>query len=191
MNPSVVLTADTVFGTCVNEYVITRTWTVTDDCGNSASDFQVVTVEDNTFPTITGILPTDITVACDLIPAPPIPGTDIVGADNCGLQAFDYAVASTQGSDTDLCSFYNYTLTRTWTAIDMCGNTTVHTQVITVEDNTPPSFVRPANLTVDCQNVNDLTITGNITALSDNCDGGPDVTYTDVDIREYALKHIL
>jgi len=181
-NPNIVLTADTVFGTCVNEYVITRTWTATDACGNAASDSQVVTVEDTTFPTITGTLPTDITVECNAIPTPPVPGTDIIGADNCGLQAFDYAVASTQGSDTDMCNFYNYTLTRTWTAIDLCGNTTVHTQIITVGDNTPPSFTRPANLTVDCQNVNDLTITGNITGLSDNCDAGPTVDFVDVTV---------
>ncbi len=178
-NPNIVLTADTVQGSCVHTYVITRTWTVTDDCGNSASDSQVITVEDTTFPTITGTLPADMTVECNAIPAPPVPGVDIVGADNCGIQAFDYAVASTQGSDPDMCNFYNYTLTRTWTAIDMCGNTTVHTQIITVGDNMPPSFTRPANLTVDCQNVNDLTITGNITGLSDNCDGGPDVNFTD------------
>jgi len=179
MNPMIVLTADTLAGACDNEYVITRTWTATDACGNVASDDQVITVEDTTDPTITGTLPVDITVECNAIPAPPVAGTDIVGADNCGLASFDYLQVSTQGIDTDLCSFYDYTLTRTWTAIDLCGRTTVHTQIITVEDNNNPMMTRPVNLTVDCQDVNNLAVTGEPTNVSDGCDADPDVTFVD------------
>lgn len=179
MNPTITFTTNTVPGTCVNEYVTTITWTAIDACGNMASADQVVTVQDNTNPTITGTLPTDITVECNAIPEPPIAGTDIVGADNCGLASFDYLQTSTQGIDTDLCSFYDYTLTRTWTAIDQCGNTTVHTQTITVEDNNNPTMTRPVNLTVDCENVNNFAVTGEPTNVSDGCDNDPAVTFVD------------
>lgn len=179
MNPTVVFTTSTAPGSCANEYVITRTWTVTDACGNIASDDQVITVQDNTDPTITGTLPTDVTVECNAIPTPPVAGTDIIGADNCGLTSFDYLETSTQGTDPDLCSFYDYALTRIWTAIDDCGNTTVHTQVITVQDNNDPTFTRPVNLTVNCENVNNFGITGQPTNVSDGCDNDPAVTFVD------------
>ena len=140
MNPIIVFTTNTVSGSCANEYVITRTWTATDACGNVASDDQVITVQDNTFPTITGTLPTDVTVECDAIPTAPVAGTDIVGADNCGLASFDYLQNSTQGIDPDMCSFYNYALTRTWTAVDLCGNTTIHTQAVSYTHLTLPTI---------------------------------------------------
>ncbi|MFK8007844.1 MAG: gliding motility-associated C-terminal domain-containing protein [Saprospiraceae bacterium] len=179
MNPTITFTFNTIPGICINEYVTTITWTAVDACGNTASDDQVVTVQDNTFPTIIGTLPTDVTVECNAIPDPPVAGTDIVGADNCTLASFDYLQTSTQGIDTDLCSFYNYTLTRTWTAIDECGNTTTHTQTIVVEDNNNPTMTRPVNLTVDCENVNNLAVTGQPTGVSDGCDNDPEVTFVD------------
>ncbi|MBK8563051.1 MAG: hypothetical protein IPN76_06805 [Saprospiraceae bacterium] len=43
------------------------------------------------------------------------------------------------GGDTG-CS---YTLTRTWTATDACGNSTVAQQILTVLDNTPPVLYAP------------------------------------------------
>jgi len=179
MNPVIVFTTNTVPGACANEAVITRTWTATDALWKYGMDDQVITVQDNIFPTVTGTLPADVTVECNAIPAVPIAGTDIVGADNCGLASFDYLQISTQGTDTDLCSFYNYTLTRTWTAIDECGNTTVHTQVIIVEDNNDPTMVRPVNLTVNCENVNNFAVTGQPTNVSDGCDNSPEVTFVD------------
>ena len=45
----------------------------------------------------------------------------------------------------------NYTIERTFTATDDCGNETVGTQVITVEDTTAPEFtVVPEDYTVEC-----------------------------------------
>ena len=54
-------------GGCEDEYTLTRTWTAEDNCGNTSSCSQVITVEDNTPPVIT--CPVDETVECDAIPA--------------------------------------------------------------------------------------------------------------------------
>ena len=50
-------------GTCEGEEIITRTWTLTDDCGNTTQHVQVITAKDNTAPTFT--VPADITIFKD------------------------------------------------------------------------------------------------------------------------------
>ena len=50
-------------GSCVGEQIITRTWSLTDDCGNTTTHVQTITVEDNTPPTFT--VPADITIYKD------------------------------------------------------------------------------------------------------------------------------
>ena len=63
--------------------------------------------------------------------------------------------------------------------MDVCGNTTIHFQTISVEDIEVPTFTQPADLTVNCENVNNLLIAGDVTNHMDNCDGDPDVSFVD------------
>jgi hypothetical protein len=60
-----------------------------------------------------------------------------------------------------------YSILRTWTATDACGNTTVHTQTINVSDTTAPEFQDdlPEDVTVECSELTDAEV---ITAI-DNC----------------------
>ena len=53
----------TIPGSCVNKFVLKRTYTATDVCGNSNSQTQTITVDDTTAPVITSI-PADVTVQC-------------------------------------------------------------------------------------------------------------------------------
>ncbi len=50
-------------GSCVGETILTRTWTLTEDCGNSTVKIQTITIKDNTPPTFTE--PGDITIYKD------------------------------------------------------------------------------------------------------------------------------
>ncbi|WP_164905520.1 hypothetical protein, partial [Flavobacterium sufflavum] len=70
----------------------------------------------------------------------------------------------------------NYTLTRTWTAKDACGNESSKSQTITVKDTTAPVLSNaPADVTVECSAVPTATA-ADLTA-TDNCDAAPVVTY--------------
>jgi uncharacterized repeat protein (TIGR01451 family) len=168
--------ADTVAaGACANESVITRTWTLTDECDNTTSLVQTITVEDNTAPSFT--VPADITVECDVdVNDLSVTGDVTDEADNCstGLEA---TFADTV--DAGACANESV-ITRTWTLTDGCDNTTTLVQTITVEDNTAPSFTVPADITVECDvDVNDLSVTGDVTDEADNCSTGLEATFAD------------
>ncbi|HMG15081.1 MAG TPA: SdrD B-like domain-containing protein, partial [Saprospiraceae bacterium] len=155
-------------GTCAGNYVLSRKWKVEDNCGNTLTKTQTITVKDNTKPVFT-YCPVDVTVECDAVPNP---GTPTV-TDNCDTQVdITYAQVRTDGACTD-----SYILKRTWTATDDCGNTAQCTQVITVRDTKAPVFAGcPANVTVECDAV---PAKGTPTA-TDNCDAVVDITYNQV-----------
>ena len=158
-------------GGCDDEYTITRTWTATDDCGNATSCDQTINVQDTTAPTFDQSLPTDATEECDALSSPDV----LTFSDNCGAsgQATVYTETSTQGADPAQCDYMSYTITRTWTATDECGNTAEHVQTITVEDSTSPTFTAPPTWTgadgLECGDEDDLSITGFPTDIDDNC----------------------
>ena len=119
-------------GLCEDSYTLTRTWTATDNCGNTDIQSQVITVQDVTAPVLAGV-PADVTVECDAVPAPATP----TASDNCDSDVtIDFNEVRTDGLCED-----TYTLTRTWTATDNCGNTDVQSQVITVQDVTAPQMI--------------------------------------------------
>ena len=127
-------------GGCAGEYILTRTFTATDDCGNSATAQQVITVEDTTAPEFT-FVPADYTVEC----SDDMPMEDAAATDNCGTVDVTVMSETTAGDCPG-----NYTITRTFTATDDCGNQSEAIQTITVEDTTAPELSIPADYTVEC-----------------------------------------
>jgi large repetitive protein len=159
-------------GSCPDTYTLTRTWTATDNCGNSITHVQVISVEDTTAPVWDQVMPADITVECDDVPAAP---AVVTASDNCDSEVtVVFGEVRTDGSCPD-----TYTLTRTWTATDNCGNSITHVQVITVEDTTDPTWdqVMPADITVECDDVPEAPA---LVTASDNCDDDVEITYTEV-----------
>ncbi len=140
--------------------------TVTDNGSCSATATATVPVaQDNQPPVFNqSPLPANITVSCN---APVPPPAVLTASDNCDN---DVTVTLTSVTTPGSCP-QNATITRTWVAADDAGNTAVHTQTVTVRDNTAPVFNQPlpANITLSCDAM--LPQAPQVTA-SDNCDPG-------------------
>jgi hypothetical protein len=162
--------------------VITRTYSVTDDCLNQITVIQLITINDITNPTFTA--PADITISkdasCSYDADPSITGDVTNEADNCstGLNATysDVEVAGTCEGEV--------IITRTWSLTDDCGLTTTHDQIITVADNVEaPTFTAPADITISkdatCNYDASVSITGDVTDEADNCTTTLNATYSD------------
>ncbi|WP_452600965.1 gliding motility-associated C-terminal domain-containing protein [Pontimicrobium sp. MEBiC06410] len=165
-----------VAGTCEGSFIITRTWTLTDSCGNTAPEqTQTITVSDNIAPTFTA--PADIEIECDQDPNDLTITGDVTDEnDNCST-TLDATYTDTTASGS--CANESV-ITRTWTLADDCGNTTTLIQTITISDNTAPTFTVPTDIEIECdQDASDLTLTGDVTDETDNCSTNLDATYTD------------
>ena len=140
------------------------TFTLSDACGNSISETATFTIVDTQDPVFTYI-PENITVECTEVPEPGTP----VAMDNCSDVTVVYNGEEIETGD---CAG-NYTITRTWTATDECGNSSQGSQIITVEDNTAPEFtIIPEDMTVECDgegNITDLNAWLNSAEATDNC----------------------
>ncbi|HHM20732.1 MAG TPA: T9SS type A sorting domain-containing protein [Bacteroidetes bacterium] len=123
---------------------ITVTWTATDACGNSSTFSATLTVVDHTAPAFAGV-PADLTLdRCDDIPPP----ANVTASDGCDPNP-ELTFDETQTGDD--CHF---TIIRTWTATDDCGNSGQYVQTITVADDNPPVFSNvPADITAECPDV--------------------------------------
>ncbi len=144
-----------------------RTWTVSDECGNTVSNPQNITIEDTTPPALSAT-PADITVAC-IGDIPGDPG--ITATDTCD----DMPTVTFTQSTAPACPG-NGIITNTWLATDCAGNSVSHVQTVTIDDNTPPVLsAMPADVTVDCaaNAPSDLGITA-----TDSCDDMVNVTFT-------------
>ena len=128
-NPVVAFVSDVSDGNTCPE-VITRTYSVTDDCGNSINVTQVITIGDNTNPTASN--PADINIALAPAPAPDI--TLVIDeADNCTVNPVVAFVSDV--SDGNPCPEI---ITRTYSVTDDCGNQIFVTQLIIIGGGTIP-----------------------------------------------------
>ncbi|MDA8605932.1 hypothetical protein N9L13_02760 [Flavobacteriales bacterium] len=124
--------------TCLENGGVMRTWSVTDDCGNADTAVQYITIIDTEGPTFTST-PQNIELNCnDEIPM----GSP--AAEDCSAVTMSEAVdVISEGS----CGT-SYTIHRTWTATDECGNASDYTQTIMVTDQVAPTFISfPADVT--------------------------------------------
>ncbi|MDB0025144.1 hypothetical protein N9D95_01195, partial [Flavobacteriales bacterium] len=162
------LSSETIAGNCAHEYQLIRTFTATDDAGNSAEATQIISVVDTTGPDL--FVPPSYEADC----GDELLLLDALASDACGLalvtleESYDYSCA--QG----------YVLTRTFTALDECFNETIGVQTITVSDSEAPVFTFvPEGYSAECSDelvLDDASATDNcgeaaITVVNDTIDG--------------------
>ena len=118
---------------CVNNVfqTVTRTYTATDQCGNSSQATQLIEIRDFMPPTFS--IPPNVTISCEDSTDPAFTGGGIVdGEDNCSGFTIDFSDTMPTGcAGTGVIS-------RMWTLTDGCGNVNSQTQLITVVDNVLP-----------------------------------------------------
>jgi gliding motility-associated-like protein len=119
------------------------TWTAADPSGNTATDQQIITVVDDTDPTISGF-PTDIIVSNDAAQCGAIVSwTAPSVSDNCPGSV----IVQTQGLVSG--SLFPVGITTIeYTATDGSGNEVIDSFTITVTDDENPTINAPADVTV-------------------------------------------
>ena len=160
--------------------IITRTYTATDNCFNTATQTQVITIKDTTPPTILGE-EKDVTIDCASVTAAPL----FLAKDNCDPNAtVQFLEEKIAGNCSD-----NYQLRRTWTATDKCGNKTTKVQLITVNDIKKPTLSDvPADATLSCDNLNVAAAT--VTA-ADNCDKNVEFIFSEINIPNATCGYVI
>ncbi|GJM31677.1 MAG: hypothetical protein DHS20C18_06780 [Saprospiraceae bacterium] len=159
------------------EYFIFRTWSASDNCGNTTEFEQIIIINDDTAPTFSA--PAAVMINCSDDPDD-LNLTGMVSglADNC-TPLDSIKVQYSDVTMDSLCD-YAYTITRTWEARDLCGNITVRQQSIMVVDNEAPTFSVPADITINCDQAAEIGVTGQPTNVADNCDPAPVVSSEDI-----------
>ena len=124
-------------------------------------------------------LPAASTIDCPAVPS----FTQATAVDDCGsLFILTFADVTTPGACAG-----SYSVTRTWTATDSCGNSSQASQTINVQDITAPVIAPlPAATTIDCPAIPSFT---KATAI-DDCGSLFTLTFADVTTPGLAPDHI-
>jgi hypothetical protein len=159
----------TLAGAVLPQGTTNITWTVTAANLQTASCVLTVNISDNQAPVIIDC-PADFTVytgpgrtTCDQVAT----WTEPTASDNCG-GAVTWTRSHAPGS-----VFPVGNTTVTYIATDASGNTATCSFVVTVIDDTPPTFTQPANITIyvdpSCNYNAGIAITGDVSNEFDNC----------------------
>jgi hypothetical protein len=107
------------------------TWSATDNCNNTTTVEQFVTVSDEVAP-VFDMESSSITVDCGVEVSMPVP----TATDNCGGEV---TITSAQEVTEGVCAS-NYTVVTTYTATDICGNASSISVSVTYVDNVAPTW---------------------------------------------------
>jgi gliding motility-associated-like protein len=141
---------------CAGNSIRLGTWTATDDCGNTKTATKTYVIRDTIAPNFVNF-PNDLTLSCGMTIPMAVIGTDVTALDICGtLDNITMASQSTKSNDPSVCGFYQYQIFRTYTALDLCGNSRKRTQVITITDNQAPIITGWLDTIQSCSNITTL-----------------------------------
>ncbi|MDI6034840.1 hypothetical protein QLS91_17340, partial [Flavobacterium sp. LB2P84] len=158
-------------------YTLTATATGGNQGQNCTATATVTINDGDGTPPVISQLPNETTINCPATPEfAEASATDYV--DTSVSLTFDDVTTKGQCAGS-------YSVTRTWKAVDDCGNSSTKSQTINVQDITAPTFTVPANITINaganCIANVDPSTTGTVTNIKDTCDSNPAVSYSDTD----------
>ncbi|MCB0760320.1 MAG: hypothetical protein KDC12_02270 [Flavobacteriales bacterium] len=116
-------------------YDIVRIYTAQDDCGNTSSVQRVIHVADSEAPELLDTPEALLSLECGTEVQPLI----LDAQDNCSSVTVSYSAVEEPVECTTQ-------ITRTWTATDLCDNTSSFTQIIEFYDETAPEILCPDTL---------------------------------------------
>jgi len=116
-------------------------------------------INDTIPPVFNETLPENKIISCNQIEEPVI----LTATDNCGSAT----VSVVESVENGTCE-YNYSITRTWIATDECGNSTNHTQTITIQDTEAPELVTNIPSIIEISSHENIPSISELTFV-DNC----------------------
>lgn len=157
--------SNTLQGTdiCKDQGVITRQWTVVNDCGVIAVQNQIITILPDTDPPVI-TPPTNIQINCNKISDTVSPAAiidsllaEVIAIDNCDHDPVinhDFSSAA-----LDICAAAPYDIVITWTAFDDCDNQAIQqtTTISIIPDTEDPVITPPAPLSLSCEEISATT----------------------------------
>ncbi len=131
---------------------------------------QTISVNDDTAP-VPPAPPADITEQCAADIPPPV---DLTATDNCDG---NISVSPTEVNTPGACPS-SFTLVRTWTFTDECGNESDVSQTITINDDTAPTPVcQNITVTLDTNGQASITVADVENGSTDNCTAATDLNF--------------
>jgi len=157
--PTVTFTDSVVVVDCVT--TITRTWTATDDCGNTVSGDQTITLTDDTAPVLR--VPNDVFEVC-MVDTDPTNTGMATATDNCGTSIITF-------TDIEVETGCRTVIDREWRATDSCGQESVRIQRIVMQDDNAPTLNCLSAITVTPDASGNFVVPDLAVSLSaaDNC----------------------
>src|SRR5205807_7792965 len=138
---------------CPKLFSVTRTWRATDACSNTAFCSQTVTIVDTEPPNL--VCRPNKSVECGTDWSFDIPTAVDKCKTNVTITIFtNLAGIPVGGTDltnnfTNMCPKLS-SVTRTWRAMDACGNVAFCNQTVTIVDTTPPHLTCGPSLFIPC-----------------------------------------
>ncbi|MGF1555693.1 MAG: hypothetical protein ACFCUF_05785, partial [Paucihalobacter sp.] len=177
-NVEIVFVEDTSeLGLACEGGIVVRTWTATDDCGNSVSESQTIIVEPAPQAEFDAI--EDYSIACEDLSSFQAP---ILGYSNGILKGACLIEGEVQGTFepfTENCGSFVVS----FEYIDECERVSTASVTVTVVDETAPTFTAPADIEIftdaDCAYDASIGVTGDVTDEADNCTLELEATYVD------------
>lgn len=137
---------------------------IEDECGNIATDQGRFEILPDTIPPQIFDAPIDTIILCDAV----LPDEQPVFIDGCdSLLVFSSQSISDQDPDPNNCNAYNYSVSTTWMATDVCGNSSQYTRTVTYIDTLVPEVQFDLIVAFDCDEA--ITIDEALISYEDNC----------------------